>query len=152
MNKYVLVILIGSALAIFSGCKDSENQTVTIEKESVVDSFRNVVMDLHNVEMGKMGQMKQQELQLKALIAEIDSSTNPSAFQALNLGIMTLDSGSFSMKSWMRNWSEPDSTQSVEDQMMGLKSQQEFMEKTSSLMRKGIDMADKLIEEYGTNE
>lgn len=145
-------MLIVSTVTTFTGCEKSQKESTENKAVSVVDSFRNVVMDLHNEEMGKMGQMMQQERQLKELIGGMDSTTNPAAYQALNLGIMTLDSGSFSMKSWMRNWSEPDSTASIEDQMKGLESQQDFMEETSILMRKGIDMADKLIKEYGTNE
>lgn len=152
MNRILTGILFGATIVILSGCKESQNQPNEVPKTSVVDSFRNVVMDLHNEEMAKMGQMMQQERQLKKLIGELDSASNPEAFEALNLGIMTLDSGSFSMKSWMRNWVEPDSTASIEDQMKGLESQQDFMEKTSALMRKGIEMADKLINEYGTNE
>ncbi len=152
MNKYVIAIFIVGTALLTSGCKERETKEEATIIVSPVDSFRNVVMDLHNEEMGKMGQMMQQERQLKELIAAIDSMENPATHQALNLGIMTLDSGSFSMKSWMRNWSEPDSTASVEDQMKGLESQQDFMETTSVLMRKGIKMADKLIEEYGTNE
>lgn len=152
MNKYAIGILLGTAIAMFSGCQGDQNQSQEVDKASVVDSFRNVVMDLHNEEMGKMGQMMQQERQLKELISKIDSAANPGVFDALNMGIMTLDSGSFSMKSWMRNWSEPDTLASIEDQMKGLEFQQEFMEKTSVLMRKGIEMAEILIEKHGTNE
>ncbi len=140
-------------LVLFSpGCHEVDHGEKTGNGLSAVDSLRNVVMDLHNEEMGKMGQMMKQERQLKELIAEIDSATQPAAYEALSLGIMTLDSGSFSMKSWMRNWAEPDSTAAVEDQMKGLEYQQAFMEETSALMRKGIDMAAKLIKEYGADE
>lgn len=152
MNRYFIGMLLLSTIALFSGCEESQNEPEVNKSTSIVDSFRNVVMDLHNEEMGKMGQMMQQERQLKELIAEMDSTAHPAAFEALNLGIMTLDSGSFSMKSWMRNWSEPDTAASIEDQMKGLEFQQDFMEKTSVLMRKGIEMADQLIEEHGTNE
>lgn len=152
MNRYLIAMLILSIIGLFPGCKESQNQTEESSRNSAVDSFRNLVMDLHNEEMGKMGQMMQQERQLKELMAGIDSAANPEAFQALSLGVMTLDSGSFSMKSWMRNWSEPDTLASVEEQMSELQSQYDFMEKTSILMRRGIEIADNLMKEYGTDE
>lgn len=152
MNKYVIAILMLGTTFLSSGCKESESKEEEKEVVSAVDSFRNVVMDLHNEEMGKMGQMMQFERQLKELMAGVDSAANPTKYQELNAGIMALDSGSFSMKSWMRNWSEPDTLASVEEQMKGLEFQNDFMKTTSQLMTKGIEMADKLMIDYATNE
>lgn len=152
MKRLLIPFLLLASTPWFISCDDSNDQTKAEVTVSPVDSLRNVVMDLHNEEMGKMGQMMAQEKQLKELIAEIDSSSNPEAYQALQVGIMTLDSGSFSMKSWMRNWKEPDTLASIADQLEGLEFQHDFMKRTSVLMRKGIEMAENLINEYGTNE
>ena len=120
-----------------AGCKQPAEEVVV----SPVDSLRTIVMDLHNVEMEKMGEMKMLERELKSAIEEADSLSDPGKLELLQQALTQLDSGDFAMKSWMRNWKEPDTLASIENQVTGLTQQHDSMKRTKELMQKGIDAA-----------
>ncbi len=92
-----------------------------------------------------MGQMKMMKRELSDSLDHLDSVVDADAYNTANEAIQALDEGTFSMNSWMRNWSEPDTTQSVEAQLEALKKQQTAMERTSETMRSAIQMAQQIL-------
>lgn len=139
MKRFPIACMIAAMVAI--SCEQKEKQATP----SPVDSMRTVVMDLHNLEMEKMGEMKMLERELKSAMAELDSVAEGEKYQLLDAALIQLDSGEFAMKSWMRNWKEPDTLASEALQMEGLAQQHESMKRTRDLMHKGIKAAKSVL-------
>lgn len=97
-------------------------------------------MDLHNAEMGKMGEIIQLKRQLKDMLAS-EAGQDEASGTAWGEALTLLDSADFSMKSWMRNWAEPDSTLPQAEQIAQLQQQLESMEATRDLMNAAIQQA-----------
>lgn len=132
MKNFAALCLILAWLPL--ACKQNTSQTSV----SPVDSVRAVVMNLHNTEMEKMGEMKMLERALKIAIETADEEQDDVAYLSLSEAMIQLDSGIFAMKSWMRNWSEPDPLLPLSSQLQGLARQHASMKRTSELMNKGI--------------
>ncbi len=117
----------------------------TEAQPSPVSALRDEVMDLHNAEMGKMGELKALKRQLNEMSSALDSVAETSKYQAIQAAIMAVDSGTFAMNSWMRNWKEPDTTQAVQEQIEAMRRQLSAMERTRDLMNQALQQATVLI-------
>ncbi len=138
MKQFLALLLIGTGL--FLAACESTPATSASTKPTAVDSLRTVVMDLHNAEMGKMGEIIQLKRQLKDMLAS-EAGQDEASGTAWGEALTLLDSADFSMKSWMRNWAEPDSTLPQAEQIAQLQQQLESMEATRDLMNAAIQQA-----------
>ena len=142
--KYTALFAV-PVLLILASCSGNSSSTGESQPLSPVDSLRTVVMDLHNEEMAKMGALKMLKRQVNDSLEVLDSASSPVEFTEYQSLIALIDSGTWAMNSWMRNWSEPDTTQPEAAQLDALSHQYESMERTSIIMRKAIEEAEKKL-------
>lgn len=108
-------------------------------------------MNLHNAEMGKMGELKALKRQLNEAKGQLDSMSNPSLYAEIVAGISAIDSGTFAMNSWMRNFSEPDSAWAEAQKLEHLNLQLTSMENTRDLMGSAMDKAALILQNTDVN-
>ncbi len=126
---------VAGILLILSSCSDS----ASLEKD------RKALMDLHDKEMAKMGQIFSLKEQLNVLSDSVSSAEEKAM---LKERIDRLQEANESMMDWMRNYQDPAADTPADEQKAYYANEMVKMKQVESLIGQSIDSAQILLKNY----
>ena len=133
--KAIRFLSVAGILLILSSCSDS----ASLEKD------RKALMDLHDKEMAKMGQIFNLKEQLNALSDSVSSEEDKILFKER---IDRLQEANESMMEWMRNYQEPATDMPADEQKAYFASEADKMKQVENLIGQSIDSAQIVLKNY----